>query len=101
MYFNRMSITDAKDFLKKDDLFLIDIRDYNSFKKGHIDNAIHIEDLNIQNFVKEKDKNNIIIIYCYHGNSSQSAANFFSHYGFKHVFSMDEGYEGWININQI
>ena len=76
MSFNRISIKDAKDLLSKDDLILIDIRDYNSFKNGHIDNAIHVEDLNIQNFIKEKDKNDTILIYCYHGNSSQSAANF-------------------------
>ena len=87
MSFNRISIKDAKDLLSKDDLILIDIRDYNSFNNGHIDNAIHVEDLNIQNFLKEKDKNDTILIYCYHG--------------FKNVFSMDEGYEGWTNINQI
>ena len=99
MPFYRVSIKDAMDLLKKDDLILIDIRDYNSFKNGHIENAIHIEDLNLQNFLNEKDKNNTILIYCYHGNSSLSAANFFSHYGFKNVFSMDEGYEGWVNSN--
>ena len=99
MPFNRVSIKDAMDLLKKDDLILIDIRDYNSFKNGHIENAIHIENLNLQNFLNEKDKNDTILIYCYHGNSSQSAANFFSNYGFKNVFSMDEGYEGWVNNN--
>ena len=55
----------------------------------------------LKNFLKEKDKNDTILIYCYHCNSSQLAANFFSQHGFKNVFSMDEGYEGWININQI
>ena len=100
MPFNCVSIKDAMDLLKKDGLILIDIRDYNSFKNGHIENAIHIEDLNLQNFLNEKDKKNTILIYCYHGNSSQSAANFFSHYGFKNVFSMDEGYEGWVNNNK-
>ena len=54
MSFNRISIKDAKDLISKDDLILIDIRDYNSFKNGHIDNAIHVEDLDIQNFLKEK-----------------------------------------------
>ena len=101
MSYNRISIKDVKDLLSKDDLILIDIRDYNSFENGHIDNAIHVEDLNIQNFLKEKDKNDTIIIYCYLGNSSQTAANFFGYHGFKNVFSLDEGYEGWININQI
>ena len=99
MSFNRISIKDAKDLLSKDDIILIDIRDYNSYKNGHIDKAIHVEDLDIQNFLKEKNKKDKILIYCYHGNSSQSAANFFTQYGFKNVFSMDEGYEGWLNEN--
>ena len=90
MSFNRISIKDARNLLSKKEITLIDIRDSNSFKNGHIYNAIHIEDLNIQNFIKEKDKNDTILIYCYHGNSSQLAANFFSQNGFKNVFSMDE-----------
>jgi thiosulfate sulfurtransferase len=36
------------------------------------------------------------LIYCYHGNSSKSAANFFTQHGFEKVLSMDEGYSGWI-----
>ena len=97
MSFQCISIEDAKKLLERDDLTLIDIRDLNSFLQGHIENAIHVEDLNIDCFLKEKDKNNPILIYCYHGNSSQSAANFFSHHGFKNVLSMDEGYSGWMN----
>ena len=62
-------------------------------------NLIKNEDLNIDSFLQDKDKNETILIYCYHGHSSQSAANFFSHHGFKNVFSMDEGYSGWITHN--
>ena len=54
MSFNRISIKDAKDLLSKDDLILIDIRDYNSFKNGHIDNAIHVEDLIFKTLLKKK-----------------------------------------------
>ncbi|MDA0764613.1 MAG: hypothetical protein O3A39_09265 [Proteobacteria bacterium] len=36
------------------------------------------------------------MIYCYHGNSSKSAANFFVEKGFKNTSSTDEGYVGWI-----
>ena len=97
MSFKCISIKEAKSLIEKDDLILIDIRDYKSFSKGHIEKAIHVEDLNIDNFLKDKDKNETILIYCYHGYSSQSAAKFFSHHGFKNVFSMDEGYSGWIN----
>ena len=96
MSYQRISIEDAKELIKDDDITIIDIRDFNSFSYGHIQNAIHIEDLNIENFIQEKDKNEPILIYCYHGNSSQTAANFFYQKGFQLVYSMDEGYEGWL-----
>ena len=96
MSFDCISVEDTKRLLENDDVTVIDIRDFNSFSKGHINNAIHIDDININNFLSEKDKNETIIIYCYHGISSKSAANFFSQNGFKNVFSMNDGYAGWI-----
>jgi len=96
MSYQRISIEDAKALIKDEEITLIDIRDFNSFSNGHIQNAIHIEDVNIENFIQEKDKNKPILIYCYHGNSSQTAANFFYQNGFQQVYSMDEGYEGWL-----
>ena len=96
MSFDCISVEHTKRLLENDDVTVIDIRDINSFSKGHINNAIHIDDININNFLSEKDKNETIIIYCYHGISSKSAANFFSQNGFKNVFSMNDGYAGWI-----
>ena len=96
MSFDCISIEDTKRLLEKDGVTVIDIRDISSFSKGHINNAIHIDDINIDNFLNEKDKNATIIIYCYHGISSKSAANFFSQNGFTNVMSMNDGYAGWI-----
>ncbi|MDC0548561.1 rhodanese-like domain-containing protein [Alphaproteobacteria bacterium] len=96
MSFQCISIEEAKIIIDKDNLTIIDIRDRNSFLIGHIDKAIHVEDLDIDNFLKDKNKNDTILIYCYHGNSSKSAANFFVQHGFEKVLSMDEGYVGWI-----
>ena len=98
MSYQCISIDDTKSLLKKEDVTIIDIRDNNSFSNGHIENAQHIEDINIDNFLLEKDKNESILIYCYHGISSKSAAQFFIQNGFQNVFSMDEGYAGWIKI---
>jgi thiosulfate sulfurtransferase len=96
MSFQCISIEEAKIIIDKDNLTIIDIRDRNSFLNGHIDKAINVEDLDIDNFLKDKNKNDTILIYCYHGNSSKSAANFFVQHGFEKVLSMDEGYVGWI-----
>ena len=96
MSFQCISIEDAKTIIDKDNLTIIDIRDRNSFLNGHIDKAIHVDNLDIDNFLKDKNKNDTILIYCYHGNSSKSAANFFVQHGFENVLSMNEGYVGWI-----
>jgi len=84
MSYQCISIDDTKSLLKKEDVTIIDIRDNNSFSNGHIENAQHIEDININNFLLEKDKNESILIYCYHGISSKSAAQFL----YKTVFTM-------------
>ena len=48
-------------------------------------------DPNICNTRKDKS----IIVCCYHGNSSQSAAEFLVKSGFNDVYSLDGGYEAW------
>ena len=96
MSFQCISVDVAKKIINENNLTIIDIRDYNSYSQGHIDNAIHVENLDIDSFVNKKNKSEAILIYCYHGNSSKSAANFFVQHGFETVLSMDEGYSGWI-----
>ena len=96
MSFQCISVDEAKKIIDENNLTIIDIRDYNSFSQGHIDNAIHVENLDIDSFVNKKNKSEAILIYCYHGNSSKSAANFFVQHGFEKVLSMDEGYSGWV-----
>ena len=43
------------------------------------------------------DKEKETIIYCYKGISSRDAAQYFSEIGFSEVFSMQGGYEMWVN----
>ena len=51
MSFQCISVDEAKKLIDENNLTIIDIRDYNSFSQGHIDNAIHVEDLNIDSFI--------------------------------------------------
>ncbi len=78
------------------DGILIDIRDTESFVNGHIENAIHITQLNMGDFIVNTSKDVPILVMCYHGNSSQSVAYYLSMQGFTEVYSIDGGYEGWI-----
>ena len=60
-----------------DSVTIVDIRDSASFNAGHIPNAIHLSDSTVEQFIIDTDKNKPLVVYCYHGISSQGAAAYF------------------------
>ena len=90
-----ISIDEARQMLRGEAVTVLDIRDLESFSAGHIDNAIHAEAIDIDSFVVREDKNKPLLVCCYHGISSQSAAEFFAANGFTRVYSLDGGYAAW------
>ncbi|OMH32153.1 thiosulfate sulfurtransferase GlpE [Motiliproteus sp. MSK22-1] len=74
---------------------LADIRDPDSYARNHIAGALHLTNINIQDFVEQNDPDQPLIVYCYHGNSSQPAAQFLYEKGFEQVYSLDGGFEAW------
>ncbi len=95
MSFTRISSEQAKSLLAKTETNLIDIRDEQSYQLNHISNAKHIDNQSISTFIETADKSKPLIVCCYHGNSSQSAAQFFSEQAFQEVYSLDGGFELW------
>ena len=95
MAFERISIEQAQNLIATEDVTLLDVRDPDSYAQGHIDNAIHVSNDNVQEVVTLANKAQPLIIYCYHGNSSQGAADYFSGLGFAQCYSVDGGYEEW------
>ncbi len=93
--FSRISAAEASAIMSQRESLLIDIRDEQSFQLGHAENAIHISNTTISEFVNNSDMELPLIVYCYHGNSSQSAAAYLAEQGFSEVYSMDGGFEGW------
>ena len=81
--------------LTPDRYMILDIRDYQSFDSGHIDGAIHFSPDNVKNFIDKNDFSAPIVVCCYHGNSSKSAAQLLADNGFEDVYSLNGGYEGW------
>lgn len=76
---------------------LADIRDKASYDAGHIQNALHLTNENIQNFIRDNDLDKPLIVYCYHGHSSQNAASFLHEQGFEKVYSLIGGFTEWKN----
>lgn len=93
--FQRISTAEARKLVHGQDANLIDIRDDVSFQNSRVKNAIQITSANMQDFMDEANKSSPLVIYCYHGNSSQQAANYFAAQGFASVYSVDGGYEHW------
>ena len=72
---------------------LFDIRDASSFEAGHYPGAIRLGPANLDEELAADDHETPILIYCYHGHSSQRAAGMFAEKGFARVCSIDGGWE--------
>lgn len=74
---------------------LVDIRDPQSFTQGHIPGAVRLDNSNLAAWVAAAERGKPLIVCCYHGNSSQPAADYLAGLGFSEVYSLDGGFELW------
>lgn len=93
--FETISTEEAKNIIDTVKPLIVDIRDRGSYEEAHIANAVHIDETNIAEFIGTADKERPVVCYCYHGFSSQSAADYFVQQGFKKVYSVNGGFEAW------
>ena len=74
---------------------VVDIRDPQAYAAGHIKDATHLDNHSLHDFIAKADLDAPLIVACYHGNSSQSAAAYLASQGFSEVYSLDGGFELW------
>ena len=86
---------EVEDLMQKGSLTIADIRDLASFQISRLKDALHISNANVEEFVRDTDFDEPLLVYCYHGISSQSAAMFFGEQGFKNVYHLIGGFEAW------
>ena len=91
----QIQIHEAKQKLDQKECLFVDIRDPGSFRAAHIPGAIHLNDGNVQEFLHNTAKDQNVVVYCYHGNSSLGATAFLIKNGFTDVASMSGGFEAW------
>lgn len=92
---NEISPTDAADKLSDSQTHFLDVRDSASHEAAHIPGSRHLTDQSVQEILDETPKDETVIVYCYHGNSSLQAAAWLSEQGFADVYSMSGGFETW------
>jgi len=93
--FEQLTVEQAQTLIEADTVSLIDIRDRGSFDAEHIAGAITLDDSTVGPFLESADKTAPLLIYCYHGISSQGAAAYFAEQGFEQVYSLIGGFEAW------
>lgn len=95
MPFQEISIEELKTLQAKQEINLVDIRDPASFAQGHIPHARRIDNENLEAFIANADKAKPLVVCCYHGISSQGAAEFLNQRGFSEAYSLSGGYAAW------
>lgn len=93
--FVRISIEQAYEIICAQEPVLVDVRDEHTHQTACIKGAIHLNNDNIQELLDNTPRDTIIIVYCYHGNSSLNAAQFLVQQGFENVMSLNGGFEAW------
>lgn len=93
--YKQVSYTEANKLITGKDIIVADVRDRESYDEGHITNAVHLSMAAMQEFCQGADKSQPILVYCYHGVSSQSVAQHLVDQGFVEVYSLVGGYEKW------
>ncbi|HBO23449.1 MAG TPA: thiosulfate sulfurtransferase GlpE [Providencia sp.] len=75
---------------------LVDVRDPQSFRAGHASGAYHLTNESITAFLEQTDYEQPVMVMCYHGHSSQGAAQYLINIGFESVYSISGGFEAWL-----
>ncbi|MGF1774643.1 thiosulfate sulfurtransferase GlpE [Vibrio wakamikoensis] len=78
-----------------EDARLVDIRDIQSFSVAHATSAYHLTNDSIVDFMQQVEFDAPVLVMCYHGISSQGAAQYLLNQGFEQVYSVDGGFEAW------
>lgn len=93
--FKRISVTEAHDMIQNGHVVIADIRDDQSFANGHVANSFHLSNGTMTAFSQKYDFDTPVLVFCYHGNSSQGAAQYLTQQGYDEVYSVDGGFEMW------
>jgi thiosulfate sulfurtransferase len=93
--FKHMQISELQQVLTDETHVVVDIRDPVSFQSGHIPNAIHLSNDSLPEFLRTADLDAPVVVCCYHGISSQQAAQFLISQDFTEVYSLDGGFTDW------
>lgn len=81
--------------LESGDALFVDVRDPASHQEARIPGSVLLNQNNLQDFLAATGRQQSLVVYCYHGHSSQGASDYLTEQGFSTVVSLDGGFEYW------
>jgi len=93
--FKHLSVNELEQMMTVNSQVIVDIRDPASFQASHISGSIHLSNESIADFIRTADLDTPVVVCCYHGHSSQQAADFLVSQDFTEVYSLDGGFTQW------
>ena len=95
--FEALTVEQAHQRWQQGEAVLVDIRDPQSYAAGHTPGAFHLTNDTMGTFLQQTDFGRPVMVMCYHGNSSKSAAQYLLQQGFNATYSIEGGFEAWRN----
>ena len=98
--YSNIELTQLEQLKQQGQVQIVDIRAPEAYQAGHIEGALHLHQGNIAQFIMDADYDEPLLVVCYHGISSQSAAQYLAEQGFDEVYSLLGGMEAWARAGQ-
>ncbi|ASK33139.1 thiosulfate sulfurtransferase (plasmid) [Alcanivorax sp. N3-2A] len=83
------------EILQRGEALFVDVRDPASHDEARVAGARPLTQDNLDDFLASTHRDQPLVVYCYHGHSSQSASDYLAAQGFTAVVSLDGGFEHW------
>ena len=94
--FQRLRATELADWLgAHPDALILDARDERHHAQGHLKGSMRLDGRNHERLLMREDKHRPVLVYCYHGNASQTYADMFVDFGFAKVCDVVGGWDAW------
>ncbi|WP_222948402.1 thiosulfate sulfurtransferase GlpE [Thauera sedimentorum] len=91
--FQCLPAAEAAELIRKErEIRIFDVRDMPSYQQAHVEGAMQLTEDRVPLWVGKIARTTPVLIYCYHGNASQTFAQMFSDFRFQRVYSVDGGY---------
>lgn len=91
----RITVSAVDELIRTHNPLIMDARDTRSYRAERHPEAMNVGDFNVPRLLQTLPKERTLLIYCYHGHSSQHLAELFVKAGFQSVYSLDGGFAAW------